>query len=1167
MMALGQHRLRRFQLVNWGTFDHYVDLPVPRSGLLITGESGSGKSSLLDAMAAVLVQPGKLKLNAAAQEGASGDRARSLLTYVRGAYKREADEASGEVLTAYLRPGAAWSGICLTYDDGLGKITSLVRLLHAASSASAGRDVRSLFAVAEGDVDLVALEPYAIHGLDMRHLKLAYPQWTVVSDYSGFAQKMQRSFGLENDQAQLLLHKTQSAKNLTSLDVLLRDFMLDPPETFDRAEQAIEQFNELSAAHSSVVDARRQTEVLEKLEQQAAQRKLDIEESKGLEEQRIHLESYTLQRSLAVLQDALDKLSGRITAFDAEIAQAIEVLATRREQQKSAQRKVDGLGGRELEVLEREHGIILRQLDDVKAKKASYAGMAQASGLELPEQDAQVEAFLEKVALLRHQAQETDDKRDARFSRTALAAQAKDARELLEKQLLTLRTQRCALDERLLVLRGQLAQAAQVDIARLGFAGELIRVLPEQAKWTGAIERVLRGFAQTLLVPDELYPLVSDYVDQRHLGQRLVYLRVPDSAPDAPEPKDERSLVHKVAVDEGEFSEWLRCEMARRFDYVCVESAAELRGVKRGVTLRGQVKHSQTRHEKDDRSKVDDPSRWVLGSSLEMRRAALETELQRLIADEAQAVKTRDAMEREYLEQQGLIQRLDSLSTLEWSDIDDASPAGELDRIQAQIEVFNQGKGGLAEAQTQLKRAEDAAAGAEAKLNGLRDKRSRAGQEYESKQAERQSSQDRVDALGPIPPTVEARLTERFMRAGDIGADAASRQLRRDIEFESQRAANNLRKVEGSCTALMSGYKKDWPGPAADLASDIEYLDEYMVILDDLRTDRLPEFEGRFFDLLQRQSRNNIGELALIITRSRQEIRARVDPINRSLLQTEYAPGQHLRLQVIDVQSREVQEFLEDLNSIATGSLEDSMVLEPSPEQRAQAEERYKKLEALLKRMDPSDPANQNWRRQCLDTRLHVRFRADVVDAQSQQTNNVFTDAGGLSGGERQKLVVFCLAAALRYQLAREGSEVPSYGLVILDEAFDKTDPAFTRAGLDVFSSFGFQLLLATPLKMLQTLESYVGGAVQISNREGQGSRCEKLIWELGDEGDGAGAGAAGAAGAAGGAGAGGRASAGGAAGAGGAGGTATTGDVPAGETASMFSNMDNRDTQDHAQP
>ena len=86
---MSQQRLAQIQLVNWGTFNGYWAFNVPRQGLLLTGSSGAGKSSILDALAAILVRPVRLRFNAAAQGTDTGDRERSVITYVRGAYKRE----------------------------------------------------------------------------------------------------------------------------------------------------------------------------------------------------------------------------------------------------------------------------------------------------------------------------------------------------------------------------------------------------------------------------------------------------------------------------------------------------------------------------------------------------------------------------------------------------------------------------------------------------------------------------------------------------------------------------------------------------------------------------------------------------------------------------------------------------------------------------------------------------------------------------------------------------------------------------------------------------------------------------------------------------------------------------------------------------------------------
>lgn len=50
-----QWRLASVQIANWGTMDGRIyRFPVSRRGHLITGPSGSGKSSVLDAIASVL---------------------------------------------------------------------------------------------------------------------------------------------------------------------------------------------------------------------------------------------------------------------------------------------------------------------------------------------------------------------------------------------------------------------------------------------------------------------------------------------------------------------------------------------------------------------------------------------------------------------------------------------------------------------------------------------------------------------------------------------------------------------------------------------------------------------------------------------------------------------------------------------------------------------------------------------------------------------------------------------------------------------------------------------------------------------------------------------------------------------------------------------------------
>ena len=116
------------------------------------------------------------------------------------------------------------------------------------------------------------------------------------------------------------------------------------------------------------------------------------------------------------------------------------------------------------------------------------------------------------------------------------------------------------------------ATAIGVSESVLPFIGELIEVKSEEAEWQGAIERVLHGFALSLLVDERHYSALSSHINSHHLGQRLVYYRTGQVDRQQAKPVGTDSLVLKLNIKECNQSEWLSTELRRRFDYACVDS-------------------------------------------------------------------------------------------------------------------------------------------------------------------------------------------------------------------------------------------------------------------------------------------------------------------------------------------------------------------------------------------------------------------------------------------------------------------------------------------------------------------------------------------------------------------------------------------------------------------
>ncbi|WP_096905603.1 ATP-binding protein [Dietzia sp. WMMA184] len=1090
-----QMRLSRIQVCNWGTLDGYHDVKVPRKGFLVTGGSGSGKSTLIDAVSAVLVPPANLRFNAAAQEEAGRGSGRTLVSYIRGAWRRGADAESGDLASVYLRPKATFSAIALTYSDGTGHSVTLLLMLYLRSGDNSATGVKRLHGIGEHPYDqpleLPDLFGYLRSGIDKRALKREMSHVRFHDSYSAFASAFRRRLGIASESAQLLLHRTLSAKSLSSLDQLFRDFMLDVPGTFAVADRAVEQFAELRQAHRSVVDVRDQIAHLSPLADLKVSRDRFRDRAAELHAESESFPAVQAAVTTELVEEELRAARGALVAAEATVASARDRLDAERLMTEDLRARLRGSAGAGRDELARELGHARDRAADISARRERAAADLGRLGASLP---STAEDFAELLAdLEREEAdQEAERERDRATLRDVAGSLNEEQRslDLAQAQLTALLRHRSNIDSRLLAARELICEAAGVSARELPFAGELLDVPPEHSRWRPAIERVLSGFARTMLVPDHLYVRVAAAVDSIHLGARLVYEVVDHGDDSAARRSGPDSLVRKVRPARGPFLHWLNRRVATEFDVACVQTAAELQEHPRAVTLNGLIRRG-ARYEKDDRRRIDDPAAFQLGSMDDAKVEAL-TALRDEISARIEAHERRwSTLDTRDAERRARGRAASALMGLQWEDIDSTTAQQRAEAAHDRLERWRQEHPEVAEMERALRTAEE--------------DQTRAQDHYDSATGHRAVAASIVAAL-------ENRLAELARQAISELDEAAARRIRerlsaatrrlnadnvqdicqlteRAIATEQASTAADLQRVTRRIDTILASYLELWPAKKSDLRPDSEFVGEAVEWLVQLRRDRLAEFEDRFLGLIGDMQTRNLGELARRIRRARSEIETKIGPVNDSLRRSEFQSGRWLQIQVRDRRSETVTDFLGDLEKSVSGALDKRTV--------DAAEAGFAVMSRILDRLGSAEAGDQHWRKTVLDTRRHVGFIGVEVD-ESGAATNYHDSSSGLSGGQAQKLVFFCLAAALRFQLAEVDDDVPRYGTVVLDEAFDRADPDYTRRAMDVFTDFGFHMVLATPLKLLQTLEPYIGGLVVVGNEDGSRSRIERVTWDRG---------------------------------------------------------------------
>lgn len=1101
--VLSGFRLHRLEVFNWGTFDGRVWILHPDGkNALLTGDIGSGKSTLVDAVTTLLVPAHRVAYNKAA---GADNRERTLRSYVLGHYKSERNEASGASKPVPLRDHNSYSVVLgVFHNEGYDQTVTLAQVFWMKDAQSQpGR----LFVAAERALSIAT--DFAHFGTDIGALrkKLRSGNADMFDSFPPYGAWFRRRFGIENEQALELFHQTVSMKSVGNLTDFVRGHMLEPFDVAPRISALIGHFDDLNRAHEAVLKAKRQVDLLTPLVADCDRHGALVTANDELRACREALKSYFAGLKLGLLEKRITTLGEDWERQDAQVQRLEALRSEQRIQESETKRSIAENGGEQLERLAEAISTKTKETERRREKAKNYNVLARSVGLLKMGSAADFLSQRQNLSGMKKAEQDREAELQNELTEHSVTLrQGKQTHDSLSAEIKSLKARRSNIPAEQIAMRTALCHALSLSEDAMPFAGELLQVRDEERDWEGVAERMLHTFGLSLLVPDSHYAEVSEWVDKTHLRGRLVYFRVRTGARAEMSSLHRDSLARKLAIrPDSAFYGWLEREISHRYDVACCATQEQFRRESHAITRAGQIKSRGERHEKDDRHRLDDRSRYVLGWSNSAKIAALEARAGQM---EERLGEVASLISNIQVEQSTLKERLDSLSKLDvydnFMELDWQSLAAEVARLTAAKQALESASDVLKTLTAQLVEVEMALKRTEAQLegpDGSRDKRSKIEQKKTDAEATRVQIQTmleepclvahtayfakldtaRPEALGTHQLTIET-------------CDNRERDMRDWIQTKIDAEELKLKRLRDKVIQSMATYKEEFKLETVDVDASIDAGFEYKTMLNGLQADDLPRFEARFKELLNENTIREVANFQSQLARERETIRERIARINESLNQIDYNADRFIILEAQPSQDADVRDFQTELRACTEGSLTGSDDVQYSEAKFLQVRhiiERFRGREGLSEQ-------DRRWTSKVTDVRSWFAFAASERWRADNSEHEHYSDSGGKSGGQKEKLAYTILAASLAYQFGLEWGEIRSrsFRFVVIDEAFGRGSDESAQYGLRLFAKLNLQLLIVTPLQKIHIIEPYVSSVGFVHNEEGRASRLRNLSIE-----------------------------------------------------------------------
>ncbi|MDO4403902.1 MAG: ATP-binding protein [Atopobiaceae bacterium] len=622
LLFASQWHLTHIQLVNWGTFCGYKDLRLldadgqPAQVAMITGESGTGKSTLFDAKTAVLMRS-TARFNAASNQTtgrARSARERNLYSYVMGRQDDEYDPATGEARESYLRdPNTAnWGAVVLTFACTTGETFCAARFYYVSAHATGVPD--TWYLTADEELDPRNMSAHAASKFGRTSLRAAYPAAKIHEGQEAFLRTVWRQLGIgkdgEGDSATRLQERIQAGTTITDVDALFKSLVIDEPSTYEKADEACTSFREHEATWDEMDRARRKTADLADIrglhkdrEAYLAEKALIDSCRPGEDEGPVVL--WTCRRRMEVLDTHARACDERVDELDAQIAQREEEIERAKAVLAELEEEVRNRGGGAIDRLERDAQAARNRLGDARDLRRRLEGYLTDIGRALPQDEETFDALMQESEGFLASYDELHGKLEDELLASAvheqqLAAQERD----LASHLQFYEQHPVNITKRMISDRQRISRATGIPEEELPYAAELMDIAEGQEEWRDAANVGFHGLATLMLVDRARLDEFSVRLNRVQLDHRVSFQGVRPRAFKAPRSDANRLSSKIVFARESPFAAWV-AEWVHdtNHDYICVDRPEELGGRGQRITREGQTRqrsrgaHGFNRHD------------------------------------------------------------------------------------------------------------------------------------------------------------------------------------------------------------------------------------------------------------------------------------------------------------------------------------------------------------------------------------------------------------------------------------------------------------------------------------------------------------------------------------------------------------------------------------------